>query len=266
MNYQVNNNIDGKGSQLINWRAEVLTQSQIEAIPVATTEDKAKQVGRKLYNSTTKKFMCFDEEAGAFVNEGSTGTLNYRGKLDISIATETATLKKNPPALANCKNGDIWIVAKSGIYTYIDADGNTKTQQAEIGDLFQVFVKIPGIPGSPDILDWMYVESATQQLELVFQYDEDNPDIISWEFVSYSDVAGSVLYDIWKLGYNVDMYKETTVEGPISGGDVVTRRPVFDKPVIMKDSDTYSNVTVYSIKVEFLHPLSEGEKYVIVLK
>lgn len=270
MDYQVNNHLNLKGAQIKDGRFELLSQTQIDAIPLITTADKTKQIGRKLYNTTTKTYMHYDEKLTTFINDGTgEGGLNPRGKLDCSIDTseETATLKKNPPALANCKKNDYWLVAKSGVYTYIDADGNTKTQKAENGDYFQVIVKTPAAtPDDDDILDWMYVESSTSELELIINYDSENPDTTSWEFVSYSETAGSVLYDIWKLGYNADMYKETTTTGSVSGGEVITRIPIFDKPTIIKDSDTYSGKTVYVIKVEFLNPLTNGEKYIIVLK
>lgn len=270
MGHNFRNDLNMNGNHIINWRGEMLSQAQIDAIPLVTAADKEAQKGRMgIYNTTLKRFVHYDENKNAFVIDGSgEGALNYRGKLDCSIETsaETASLKKNPPSLDKCENGDVWIVAKSGIYTYIDAEGNTKTQQAEMGDLFQVFVKTKGATPAEDILDWMFVESATQQIELIFQYDSSNPDIKSWRFDSYSDVSGSILYDLYKLGYNFNMYKETSVTGTISGGMVKTRTHETADISFIEDKDTYSGKTVYSLLVEFGKPLVDGDKYVIVIK
>ena len=214
---QSRNNLIGNGNQLKDWRGDMLTQTQINAIPISTDAEKSAQEGRKVYNLTTHAYQRFDYVTGAWVDDGGATGMAYKGSLDYSISTETDKTKKNPPALANSKMGDTWVVAKGGVYSYTDKDGTIHSQEAEIGDLFQVIQISPATTSSPEVLDWLYIESATHKIELVIAYDEENPDVKSWQFDSTDN-------EIWKLGYNVDMYKEEVVD------DITTRIPIIDRP------------------------------------
>lgn len=259
-----NNHLDMQGNKILNARPEAMTQSQIDAIPVSTDADKAKQDMRAIFNTTTHQMVRFHAETGMWeVEGGAKGALNYRGKLDWSITTETDTVKQNPPALSASKNGDVWVVAKAGEYTFTDKDGNTHTQYADIGDVFQVVLIAAATPTTDEVIDWLFVESATHMLNLFFQYDASAPDTTSWEFKSYDASTGAV-YDISKLGYVALLYKVTTTTGA-GGEDIETWEPQVDLPTIIKDQDTVPGKTVFTVKVEFAQPLVSGDKFVIVL-